>query len=129
MMPTMRWRAASAEFPKRHRQKATTTWQSLRWFHPSCCPQLAQFSRLVGADDPFNLANVRSFKARGNHRLCGRGSGSGQRQRQSRRRQQAADSRRRVNDDTLHVCQVGGNGSGSALNIDEGALSAGAHDG
>lgn len=88
-----------------------------------------RFSRLVGADDPFNLANVRSFKARGNHRLCGRGSGSGQRQRQSRRRQQAVDSRRRVNDDTLHVCQVGGNGSGSALNIDEGALSAGAHDG
>lgn len=58
---------------------------------------------------------------------CGRGSGL--RQRQSRRRQQAADSRRRVNDDTLHVCQVGGNGSGSALNIDEGALSAEAHDG
>lgn len=69
MMPTMRWRAASAEFPKRHRQKATTTWQSLSWFHPSHCPQLLQFSRLVGADDPFNLANVRSFKARGNHRL------------------------------------------------------------
>lgn len=56
-------------------------------------------------------------------------AGSGLRQRESRRRQQAADSRRRVNDDTLHVCQVGGNGSGSALNIDEGALSAGAHDG
>lgn len=33
-----------------------------------------RLSRLVGADDPFNLANVRSFKARGNHRLCGRGA-------------------------------------------------------
>lgn len=76
------------------------------------------------ADDPFNLANVRSFKARGNHRLWQQAADGGQRrwQRQSRRWQPAAGSRRRVNDDTLHVCQVGGNGSGSALNIDEGAL-------
>lgn len=28
------------------------------------------------ADDPFNLANVRSFKARGNHRLWQQAAGS-----------------------------------------------------
>lgn len=117
-MPTMRWRAESAQFSKRdtQRQKATTTWLILRWFHPSGLPPLS-----VGADDPFNLANVRSFKARGNHRLWNswrgsrRGTGEG-------RGSHGVGSRRRVNDDTLHVCQVGGNGSGSALNIDEGAL-------
>lgn len=36
----MRWRAESAQFSKRdtQRQKATTTWLILRWFHPSTLP-------------------------------------------------------------------------------------------
>lgn len=127
MMPTMRWSAESAQFSKRHRQKATTTWQRLRWFHPSYCPQISRLSRLVGALTTHLIWQTCAVLKQGATTDCGsrqQAADGGQRrwQRQSRRRQPAAGSRRRVNDDTLHVCQVGGNGSGSALNIDEGAL-------
>lgn len=127
MMPTMRWRAESAQFSKRHRQKATTTWQRLRWFHPSYCPQISRLSRLVGALTTHLIWQTCAVLKQGATTDCGSrqqtaGRGGGRDSHGVGRRQQAAGSRRRVNDDTLHVCQVGGNGSGSALNIDEGAL-------
>lgn len=56
-MPTMSWRAASAEFSKRHRQTKGDN-DEAAWSSHSLLV-------LVVADDPFNLANVRSFKAGG----------------------------------------------------------------